>query len=518
MNIAFIISVSKYDDKQNDLPACAKDAELMYDLLRATNKYDDHILYLEKNTHSTFVKEQVVDFINQVKGHQVDEVFFYYTGHGEFTGNEFYYLLSDYEPARRKQTALDNSELDNWLRLLNPSLTVKVVDACQAGVQYIKDPNAFRKFLAETPTSFNNCYFLYSSLKDQPSYQDRQLSYFTRSFCKAVLLFKGNQVRYKDIIDFISDDFDTIPDQTPFFITQATNTEVFCSVEPALKNILYRFPLIPSSEPLVNSGTTQFLQPKTSTLLEMIKSDAEKYCSEQQVLERIKKLQESVEIHEYSVDLVDLYAVKTEFLAELNSDIPKLSELGRWLDENKNEYFAVATKSPESYSEDVMVPRRYAGGLHGLYSTLRGLEDYETRTVTKVRYVIDGMKLTQEVPFKVIRIMAEPKFENLRWYSCYITFVFSKIEIRFFSLYNSFKDLNWHDRKADVSGNWRTSTCPLKDTNEALQSVKAILDGFSGFILKPLKDKFLSTAATSNNVQTAEQQTSTPVGTATQSD
>ena len=76
----------------------------------------------------------------------------------------------------KKQTTIENTELDNWIRLLNPALTVKIIDACHAGVQYIKDPEVFKDFLNSTPKSFNSFYFLFSSLKEQYSYQDKRLS------------------------------------------------------------------------------------------------------------------------------------------------------------------------------------------------------------------------------------------------------------------------------------------------------------------------------------------------------
>ena len=491
MNVGIIIAIAEYKDSNNNLPACAKDAEFIYELLKATKKYEDTILYIAKDTQSAIVKEQVVQFLNKFKGKEIEEIFFYYTGHGEFTGNDFHYLFSDYEQNRRNQTSLSNTELDNWLRLLNPYLAVKVIDACQAGAQYIKDSQAFKKFVAETLGSFNHCYFMYSSLRNQSSYQDEFLSYFTRSFGKAVLSFQGNQIRYKDIIDFISDDFHTVSEQTPFFVTQATNTEVFCSANESIKAIISQYCVLGSS---LAKYTSEFdgLAPrqKTSALLELIQEDAQRYCSEEEVMERIHMMREGCEGHQYLKDFTDLYLIKTEFTTELSSDVPQVSELGRWVVENKNEYFAKPITKPEVYTEEIQIPKRKAGKWFDILSTTLS-PDYEWKTVTKHRDVIVNMELTQETPFKLIRIMAEPKYQNLHSYSCHVTFIFSKTEIRFFYLYNSYRELNWQERAIEPSGGWRTSKGRLQDLDDILQVLANILKGFSEFVLQAVRNKFL---------------------------
>lgn len=58
----------------------------------------------------------VAGIIAKYTGKEVEEIFFYVTGHGQFYDNEFYYLLSDFDKTKRKKTSLENTELDQMFR------------------------------------------------------------------------------------------------------------------------------------------------------------------------------------------------------------------------------------------------------------------------------------------------------------------------------------------------------------------------------------------------------------------
>lgn len=309
MKIACLLGVSKYKTI-NELLSCENDIALMNSVLEATEEYDQ-ILCIDGNQESSKVKQQLVSFFTQYQGQQIDQALFYYTGHGDFDGKEFSYLLSDYDRSRKKQTAIENTELDNWIRLLKPALTVKIIDACHAGVQYIKDPDKFEDFLKSTPKSFSSCYFLFSSLKEQCSYQDESLSDFTKCVVESIPDFAGTEMRFKDIIDFVSDYFDTNAKQTPFFITQATNTELFTAVDPSLRDRIRGFlstycPIpTPSEKEETDHGITQRV-----SLLDLVKADSEKYCSKDEVLSALKHCQTYLAEKKYNDDTYDLYDIE----------------------------------------------------------------------------------------------------------------------------------------------------------------------------------------------------------------
>ncbi len=239
MNVAIVVAASQYSGAVSSLPACRNDADAMTALLRAEARFDDVLVVVENTTAST-VKQKVVEFVARHKSTSIDEVLFYFSGHGEFVGTEFYYLLSDYDPKRRSRTSFENSEIDNLLRALSPRLAIKIVDACTSGVTYIKEPGALEAYLKGTQATFKSCYFMFSSHLDQSSYADADLSHFTRSLASAVLTHPGPSIRYKDLIDYISDTFEANSQQKPFFVAQADFTDQFCGISDTLRADLRR--------------------------------------------------------------------------------------------------------------------------------------------------------------------------------------------------------------------------------------------------------------------------------------
>jgi hypothetical protein len=142
INLRIVVAVSEYKTPTSSLSACERDGAALFEIMQSSGRFDD-ILYIHNDTTSTNVKRKITEFAKSHNGKQVDEVIFYFTGHGDFAGNEFHYLLSDYEQLRPKQTALENSELDNIVRALGPRLFVKIVDACHSGVPHIKNTDDF---------------------------------------------------------------------------------------------------------------------------------------------------------------------------------------------------------------------------------------------------------------------------------------------------------------------------------------------------------------------------------------
>jgi hypothetical protein len=181
MRVAILIGVSEYLDKRSNLPACKYDVEHMAEIIKATGKYDE-VLFFSGDVRAAKLKTEISQSIDSLSKNPVEEVFFYYTGHGDFRNNEFYFALTDYSETSLRQTSLQNSEMDNWLRALNPKLAVKIVDACNSGTLYIKDDSYFEAHIKKSVDQFEACYFMFSSSSQEPSYQDNALSYFTRSF------------------------------------------------------------------------------------------------------------------------------------------------------------------------------------------------------------------------------------------------------------------------------------------------------------------------------------------------
>jgi hypothetical protein len=162
-NLGIIIAISDYIHDAKNLPACSRDGSAIAEILHRSGRFDD-IIRIDKETKSTQVKQRLTEFIRSHSNGNVEEIFFYFTGHGVFYDNEFYYLLTDYQQRRIRQTSLENTELDKLVRSLNPSLFVKIVDACHSGMTYIKSVLRISTNTSKTPipslTSCISCFRL----------------------------------------------------------------------------------------------------------------------------------------------------------------------------------------------------------------------------------------------------------------------------------------------------------------------------------------------------------------------
>ena len=154
-----------------------------------------------------------------------------------------HFIMSETEVEKINSTSLNNSEVDNIIRKLKPHLFVKIIDACQSGLRYIKNiqVNGNEENCLSTK-GFENCIFLYSSKSNQYSYADDKYSEFTRHILDAIHSQKSKSVRYIDIQNYLTDVFQRDnKEQTPYFNTQCDGTEIFCEknhkVCEVLKNI-----------------------------------------------------------------------------------------------------------------------------------------------------------------------------------------------------------------------------------------------------------------------------------------
>src|SRR5437870_8676413 len=162
------------------------------------------------------------------------------------------------------------------LRTLSPKLTIKVVDACHAGVSYVKEPDALTKQLKVSTGRFSNCYFMFSSQSSQTSLQDNKLSDFTREFVTACTTFRGKDIRYRDIVDHISDAFAGNSDQTPTFVIQAPCVEIFCTIDEPIRKLL-------PARASARDSAVATADSSASKISEAIKARAAEFSNKQEV-------------------------------------------------------------------------------------------------------------------------------------------------------------------------------------------------------------------------------------------
>ena len=230
-NYAVLLGVFEYKYTEN-LLACKNDVDILHQMIDATQKYK--VLELDTSISKNHFLEQVDSFIPDdmcSDKDEVGEIFFYFSGHGVHQESESYLVLHETQLDKINSTSIKNSELDAIIRRKSPKLYVKIVDACYSGMSYIKAPTSKENTPIAPPVYakvIENCIFMYSSKKDQVSWATKEYSNFTKSFINAILESTDRTIKYNDIINFITDDFEAAGnEQVPYFVTQYDGRDVF---------------------------------------------------------------------------------------------------------------------------------------------------------------------------------------------------------------------------------------------------------------------------------------------------
>lgn len=235
-NIAIILGVDKYSEVSG-LPSCQYDAELMESFLLATGKYN--VVRLPNNVD----KHKALELIGNAlaDGDEIGEVLFYFSGHG-LQDSDMHYALYGTRLDAINSTCLNNAELDAVVRKASPKLFVKIIDACQSGLSYIKDlGTVITEDMTLQTKELGNCIFLCSSKSTQSSYTGNPYSKFTKAIIDAVDYVSSHTVKYSDLQNYLSDTFGKEQsNQTPYFNTQCDGTEVFCEKTPDVIALLLK--------------------------------------------------------------------------------------------------------------------------------------------------------------------------------------------------------------------------------------------------------------------------------------
>lgn len=472
MNIAIVIGVSEYKN-ENDLPGCKNDCDIIYNILEKTDKFDD-MLKINDNQNSQIVKEKLTSFIDKFDGQKIDEIFFYYSGHGEFYNEEFYYLMSDYDFNKRKQSSIENTELDNYFKSLNPELVIKVIDACQSGKNYIKNVENVEKYFKEKNSQFKNCYFLNSSLYNQSSYIYGNISEFTFSFINSIKNHTVSEIRYKDIIDFIADDFEKNTEQTPFFVVQANYREKFCTLHPQLVTYLQT----------IEKNATSSVPSKEldHSLISKIKKEADYFISKESLIEILEKLKETFNGFSLTQELHEIFHLSIDFFENYES-IAKKKIIGDWLLENPKQFYA--TPKYDRIIDKESTPSKYLSPLYS--SAIRTI--FEDPNV-KYKSVLTGFDLDVEVPYKTICLTFTSKFPNVASYTCRIVFLVSNKQLRFFYFITNYEEKNWDDKYLNSEFDWITAQYDFKDVSKIYDGAKLIYDATITKIKKDIEERY----------------------------
>ena len=493
MKIAVLIGVSDYT-KLNPLTICENDLKIMSNLLKDVAKYDVlSISSLDFNALET--KEKLSDFINQNKDKTVDELFFYFSGHGNYENEEFYYLLKDYSPDKKNQTSISNSDIDNMFKSLKPKLMIKVVDACNSGIPYIKssDDNCIKKYLEDTSKTYNNCYFMFSSQRNQISLiSGNPLSDFTYSFINSIIKTNTSIIKYKHIIDYISDDFSNNKNQTPYFIAQADYTENFLNITNAQKKELENeINIEVQNEKLSDIEIINNDNKKTKSLIDYIVEDNERYVEQETAFGILNNVFNNLANSKLSDELNSLYEIKLTN-ADINTSantfgILEQKNIGKWLKENKHDLFAKPIYKEEEYTTTKKVPiKSWATIISGRY------DQYEEKEVTKTREVISSFIPTIEQPFYMIKMYLKPlpKYQNIKPFDLTCACLMSKTKLQIFYYYVSYNEFSWGQYNPKNEAEWKIRTIDFIQEKQQKIIVDEIVKEFENFVLASLKNDF----------------------------
>ena len=502
MKLAIIFGVSEYQN-YTSLDACKNDAELVNKIFLKLGKFDD-MCVLAGNIKGFEAKQKLTEFVNNHKNASVDELVFYYTGHGARFDDDFFYVFSDFNEKRKEVTALRNSELDGLIRNLSPGLTVKVIDACYSGSTYIKSEDDIKPTLEKSAkeNKLGNLYFLHSSSSEETSLANDLYSFFTYSFCRSVTDLDG-AIRYRDIMAYVADDMSQKGYPKPTFVVQADNTEVFGEIDSDFKKYVKECLNIQGDDIDEEEGNEKEEKSETEKedhfLKEIQRKSEEEFCSKDEALKNISLINVLLEESSWPDQILKVFGIEVESI-EYASSIKNSAEIGRWLNqESDDNYFAKPTYDSETYYEEEYKklpkkPSRATDMLGSLYSLRRslGLDDeyeYKLEKVEKTRKFVDGFEYTADSPYRGLQLMFKPKYASVENYAVTIVLIFSRKDLVFFVAREVLPYQSWDGIERPRCRNWKTKTVLLKKESEIKGYISELISSISVFISEDIKGK-----------------------------
>lgn len=422
MRAAILIGVERYTELQQ-LPACRKDVIAISEVLAATGQYDSVLRFDEDAVLAEASKAKILEFLADLAAQgPLDELLFYFSGHGDVRQDGLYYAFSDYSNLRPRQTGLQNEEVDVWLRRAAAAVTVKLVDCCYAGVSYVKAGD-IQSRLELSAAGFKSVYFMQSSQAHEVSYVGDHLSKFTEAVVATVSERPDGPLRYGTLIEAVADKAEVDGQQVPKFVVDASFRDTFCIVNEEIRqaalNYLPKKATEPGPEPVVVSDHAQ------ANLQERVEEDAKACFAHKQVEEILNDLRGRVEKGSCLPDALGaLYERKASFLyaggdAEF---LPSPEAIGRWLAARPEEFFARARRAEP--------PMAFGGA-------------YQPLVAMMARKEIVGFDITAEVSFDTIRIDLLPRYPNVAAYQLGLVVLLSKRRMRVFFYKTRLVEITW---------------------------------------------------------------------------
>lgn len=512
MKLAIVCGISEYQF-QSKLDACKNDSETLKNFLTATGAYTD-ICHLESSTTGLVAKKIISEFIQKHRGGAIEELLFYFSGHGDRTEDDFFYAFSDFKSDRRETSGLRNTELDSLIRNLAPALTVKIVDACYSGSTYIKSEDDISPVIQKSATDnqIKKLYFLHSSAADQTSLAGPQFSLFTYALFQ-FLVTQSGPVRYRDIIAAVADEISRSGGPRPTFVVQADSLEVFVQMEHSLSELLraslgISLPSMPSpgskdSEEVLESELKIDTHARSSEKMSLAKLAAikasETYCTREEAEESIQLMTALLNIETWPQQIIDAYEIQSRTLE--HNDVPNKVAIAKWIISLKDDsvfaapLYETQTYKVEEYREVPTKPDRTEiygiGSIPSMRRLLGADKDYKLETVEKKKQVISGFKYTVDSKFEPHLLHFVPKLSSLEQYAACIVCLFSR---RMLTCLYSIEHLpykGWNVASPATAPQWKQQSAALKNPEKIKDLIKAVVAEVSDFIESDARQRLI---------------------------
>lgn len=484
MDVAIVIGVDKYQASGfDDLPACKNDAKVFKDVIESVRGFEE-ILFIGNNEPALEIKRKISDLVDSYKGRDVNELMFYFSGHGERVDDDFYYIPSDFNLTRKESTGLRNTEIDDWVKAISPKLYVKIVDACFSGTQYIKSEISDEAQLKKSVNKrgLNDIYFLFSSRENQVSYAGAEFSKFTESILTAISEQKGD-VRYRDIMAAVADDLARNGGAQPIFLTQSNNTEKLGFVSGLTHKIIFDAFGLPFNEDgeidEIKSETGRSVAAQES-VFELAKKASIKSCFDEA---NLKKFIDdfNLEIQSWPENVAEIYEINVD--KDMHpAAVPNSSKIGEWLSEkNDSEYFAEPTYGKKEYEieEYKALPKRpvkrdrWGLGALDIVSSL-GLSlnndndvEYRLEKIKKTSSFVNGFQYTHYGCDAVVKVAFSPLIEIVPPVCIHMVALYSNKEMSIHFAFEALKRRSWDDVSKPSCKRWKTININVNDVGSS---------------------------------------------------
>jgi hypothetical protein len=480
MRVAIVMGQSEYVS-DSSIPSSKRDIFMMSRMINLSAAFDKVLVLDDSIKTAENAKEKIIVFIDSCKKEdkktKVTELFFYYTGRGDFSGKEFYYLWGDYDKAQKKQTSILNSELDTLIRQINPRLVVKIVDACYPGFLYYNSSKIMEKFLRAPEQAFDDFYFIFSNHNDRFVCGDDSMSYFTSSIYRSVNKSYGEKIRYNNIIEAINTDFSKKRKNAPIVVVKAENAHFFVEVNDGIKNFLQH---------KKEEGKETFdFKVSGDSIIDVIKRDAQRYVELPFALSCVTGIGEYIEASAMNDKISGVYEKKVDFIHDYES-IPKIEFIAKWLSGNGGDIYAEVVYETKSLKEEFHT--------HNPLVTLSKVKEVSQVNNNKHKHhkIAKSYIAKLDLPYIALALNYCSKYPNITDVSFYLVPLLSRTQIFLFFTKVNYINMGWAEQKLDLESvvwSYVVFNYDLEMIRNGLSSV--ITKHFEEIVYSEIVDRFL---------------------------